>query len=184
MAITAAGVLVEDWSKNHALAWQRQVLTLQASQLAEQKESYISFNDALTKQDPILLERLAMTQLRLKPQHIEVPGANTRQDILVRNAANSARPATISDTRPEPQEHRVLPAIVPVEELLAKQIAVPGETISEYSAPRSTLISICTGNSRLGVIAAGILCIIAGLIAPTDDEESTDSEKADPTTTA
>jgi hypothetical protein len=169
MAITSTGIFAEDWSRNHAILWQRDVVRTQAQQIAEQKTNYILFNTALAKEDPILLERLAMTQLRLKPEQIDVPGVS-KPILLASNtaSANAAKP------KPLPQS-RNLPPIIPVEDLLTHPVSHPGVNISQYQAPTSTLLNICSGNSRLVVIAAGILCIFAGLISPTGNQDEDDA---------
>jgi hypothetical protein len=162
MGITATGVFAEDWSRNDAILWQRDMIQTQAKQVADQKNNYILFHTALAKEDPILLERLAMTQLRLKPEQLDVPGIS--KPVLV---TQSAQPAAVPVRQKTKEQSRPLPPIVPVEDLLSQPVSHPGVNISEYQAPKSTLLSICSGNSRLGVIAAGILCILAGLISPT-----------------
>ncbi len=159
MAITATGIFAEDWARNDAIHWQREVIQTQAKQIAEQKNNYVMFNTALAKEDPILLERLAMTQLRLKPEQLDVPGVS--KPVLVANAA------PLPAKQKGKEENRALPPIIPVEDLLSHPVSHPGVNISEYQPPKSTLLSICSGNSRLGVIGAGILCILAGLISPT-----------------
>ncbi len=171
MAITATGVFAEDWSKNHAMFWQRDIIKTQSTQIAEQKNNYVMFNTALAKEDPILLERLAMTQLRLKPEQFDVPGVS--KPVLL--ASNTI--ANLKD-KGKPLQARTLPPVIPVEDLLSHPVSHPGVNVSEYRPPSSTLLSICSGNSRLGVIAAGILCMLAGLISPSGNPEEDEAMEA------
>ncbi len=67
LAIVAATVLTPTWMSLREVDWQRQVMREQIERLERQRERYAQFHAALVDDDPVLLERLAYTQLRYQP---------------------------------------------------------------------------------------------------------------------
>ena len=67
LTLLAMTLLTPEWLGWRELVWQRDMLNLQAESLEKQRDRFAMFNQSLEADDPVLLERLAYTQLRYKP---------------------------------------------------------------------------------------------------------------------
>lgn len=124
----------------------------QAAQLDQQEAGYRRFHVALASDDPVVLERLAYYQLRLKPAGTQAialsPGASP-YDVM-------AQPAAGEESLPT------------VEELLRRPLPDPKAYLGVDAGPSSRLDRLTQGWYRLALLAAGMLCIAAGMM-PTGD---------------
>jgi len=66
-AMVAATALVPAYLDTLDVQEAREIEAARARMLAEERQRYEDFHQALVEEDPVLLERLAMTELRLKP---------------------------------------------------------------------------------------------------------------------
>lgn len=147
ITLVALSLLVPAWADVREMDWQVKVMRLQAQSFEAKVDSYKEFNAALAVDDPVLLERLAYYHLRLKPvgaqavllNHTAAPGSATRQE-----------------------------RIPTVEELLHRPVPTPGVNMPAYK-PLNTRLLRLTRNTptRLAMLAAGLLCVTAGITAVT-----------------
>ncbi len=116
-------------------------MQIQARSLSDQDRAYRQFYQALSRRDPILLERLAFHHLRLKPA-----GA---QNLMAVSSAHN--PDTIESWlhEPLPRIGVELPALQPVQ---------------------TRLVRITTGPMRLPLLGVGVLCLVAGLTSACGDD--------------
>lgn len=143
LAIVGAALLIPPWLEVRQLAWQKQVMELQATQLETQAHTYERFREALASDDPVLLERLAFVHLRVKPVGVEplaVP-------VLRGGGAGILEPSASIDAwlhTPLPRE---------------------GVDYRPYQPIQSRLVRLTTGLSRLVLLGAGLCFVAAGLMA-------------------
>lgn len=156
LSLVALAILVPAWTDVREKDWQVGVMRLQAKTLAEQAENYKEFHAALAADDPVLLERLAYYHLRLKP-------AGTQAVSLMNSTGKGNNE----------------PHVPTVEELLHRPVPTPGENMPAYKPLNTRLIRLTRNNvTRVGLIAAGFLCVIAGLTSvvprrPNDEDQTT-----------
>lgn len=155
ITLVALSLLVPAWADVREMDWQVKVMRLQAQSFEAKVDSYKEFNAALAVDDPVLLERLAYYHLRLKPV-----GA---QAVLLNHTAPG------STTRQE--------RIPTVEELLHRPVPTPGINMPAYKPLNTRLLRLTRSTpTRLAMLAAGLLCVTAGITAvtprvtPIDDE--------------
>ncbi len=68
----AAAALIPAYFETLDVKQARETEAIKAQMLADEQQRYIDFHQALIDDDPVLIERLAMTELRLKPVGTEV----------------------------------------------------------------------------------------------------------------
>lgn len=73
-AAIAAATLIPAYVETLDIKEAREVEAIKARILAGEQQRYIDFHRALAEDDPILVERLAMTELRLKPTGTDLAG--------------------------------------------------------------------------------------------------------------
>lgn len=66
-AAIAAAALIPAYFETLDIKQAREIEAIKAQMLADERQRYIDFHQALIDDDPVLIERLAMTELRLKP---------------------------------------------------------------------------------------------------------------------
>jgi len=71
-AAIAAAALIPAYFDTLDTRQSREAEAIKAKMLADERQRYIDFHQALIDDDPVLIERLAMTELRLKPVGSEV----------------------------------------------------------------------------------------------------------------
>lgn len=71
-AAIAAAALIPAYFETLDVKQARQTEAIKAKMLADERQRYVDFHQALIDDDPVLIERLAMTELRLKPVGTEV----------------------------------------------------------------------------------------------------------------
>lgn len=140
MSLLAAAVLIPAWQDNRKLTQRHDVLEHQAELMAAQRERYVEFHDALAANDPQLLQRLAFSQLHVRPVEGDVwPGDEPAW--VGKGDDRLAMTASIDAALAEPMAHvRPKPSLV---------------------APPSRMERLATGTSRVGLLGAA-LCFVAG----------------------
>lgn len=153
MSLLAMTLITPTWMGWRELVWQRDMLRLQAQGLAQQKQSYVQFHDALSADDPVLLERLAFTHLRYKPVGKHLLDSPVTDDpgpaVTVRWSGDHAyAPADRSQM---------------IEGWLAAPQPVVGKDIAPLRPINSKLTRLTAGSNAVVLIAVALLCLIAGL---------------------
>jgi hypothetical protein len=162
LTLLGLAVLVPAWVDSRALQWQVGLMREQARLLGEQERDYKQFQDALAKDDPVLLERLAFYHLRLKPAGSD-PLALVRPGSPPGPARVSQRGTTASGLS--------APAALPpikapsIEEMLNRPLPSPGPDYPPFEPERSRLVRLTRGISQIAMAAAGMFCVAAGLLA-------------------
>jgi len=177
LALLGMTLLTPEWLGWRELVWQRDMLKLQAESLETQRVSFAQFHEALEADDPVLLERLAYTQLRYKPAGTE----------LINDIQLTAGPVGA----PEGMAGigggwAVAPANLPgqgptdvIESWLASPQPVVGKDIQPLRPINSRLTRLTRGPSRHVLLIVAVLCLIAGLLPDSGEEgEAADADLA------
>ncbi|MEL7088280.1 MAG: hypothetical protein AAGL98_07530, partial [Planctomycetota bacterium] len=106
-----------------------------ADALGRQTQRYEEFSAAIAADDPVVLERLAMTHLRM--------------------TMVGKHPLRV---RPVEQETGDIGA------WLAVPQPVLGRDVPFYAAPRNRLVRLVTGPGRPAFLVVGLVCLIAGVL--------------------
>ncbi len=134
-ALLAVVVLTPAWMDQHEAAWRLEVMRAQANALASQRTNYETFASALQADDPVLLERLALTHLNLSLEG--------------KHAVRLTQPASAGTAD--------------VGAWLAVPQPVIGRDLPAYAAPTNRLVRVATGPGRPAVLAIGLACLIGGI---------------------
>ena len=135
LALLAAVAVVPGWLAHHEYAWRLSVMQAQAEALRTQTQRYERFAQALRDDDPVVLERLAMTHLRL--------GMAGKQPLWVRPVEEETGDvgAWLSVAQPE-----------------------LGVDVPFYAPPRSRLVRLVMGPGRPALLLVGLMCVVAGVL--------------------
>ncbi|MFI4861235.1 MAG: hypothetical protein ACIAXF_11195 [Phycisphaerales bacterium JB063] len=152
-AIGAAG-LIPAYLKTLDLQDQRRILETKADALKQEHDRYQQFHAALVDDDPVLIERLALTELRLRPVGTGVAQTRPRD------------PAAIIDS-PDPDAIRQATDLWTdtgsIEQWLSRADLL-AEPPAPAQRPRQTrLLTYATGEHRPWVAGFGALLILLGL---------------------
>ncbi len=142
LALAAAVLLLPTYLGLREIEFRRAVMAEQAAALEAQREGYQAFLDAVEADDPTVLERLAYTQLRLKPRGRDV----------------------IQTTGEIGQTLTVLDEAGSVEAWLNRPPPEVGRDIAPLPPARGRLVRLATGPLRYPALLAAGLCIVAGLM--------------------
>ncbi len=143
--IVSAMVLIPPADDLAQLQIQREQLQAQVNEEAHRFEAYQSFTDALENEDPMLVRRLAVSELNLIPDDVE--------PIAMLVESSDGLDASVDDWIEE-----TLPT--------SDTIAINGSSTG-YDQPRETLLrKLATGPSRLWIMIAGMAAIFIGLLPP------------------
>ncbi len=145
VALIGLVVLVPQWLDNRSVQWERDLMQVQAQRLERQTQRYRDFHAALAADDPVLLERLAYTQLRRVPV-----GSRVISEAPV-DAASLARPAAVTSYDGN------------IDAWLLEPQPQVGTDVPPHRVIEARLTRVADGSARLGVIAAAALCLLAGL---------------------
>ncbi|MEM9416645.1 MAG: hypothetical protein AAGA29_14385 [Planctomycetota bacterium] len=152
-AIAAAG-LIPAYLETLDMQDQRRILETRAQALAEEHSRYKQFHTALVDDDPILIERLALTELRLRPVGTTVAQTGPRD------------PAAIIDS-PDPDAIRQAADLWIDDGSIEHWLSRPDLHIQPpppAERPRQTrLLTYATGEHRPWVAGVGALLILLGL---------------------
>lgn len=170
MTLLAMVLITPEWMGWRELIWQRDVLNLQSERLETQRASYAQFNDALAADDPVLLERLAFTQLRYKPA-----GKRLMNDLWA--VAGPGDAATSGASSPAlaagGDSGQLYGSSEVIESWLTSPQPVVGRDIQPLRVINSRLTRLTQGPARYVLLAVAILCLVAGLL-PNDPESDKD----------
>jgi len=166
LAMIGAVVLTPTWLAADALAGRHALMAAQREAMLEHRERYQHFYTALKRGDPLLLERLAYEQLRLKPRDAR-PAFPRRAD-----DPGQAIPGGGEGRA----GFRAGPSMIPVTDWLARPLPQAGSDATIERPRQSMLTRIATGGSRWVLLAAGLLCVAGGLLAGGSSEDSVLSE--------
>ncbi len=133
--LLAVVVLVPAWLDHHEAAWRLGIMRAQAQALSQQRQNYEAFASALQADDPVLLERLALTHLNLTLEE--------KQPVRLSTPA-SADTADVGAWLAVPQP-------------------VIGQDLPAYLAPANRLTRVATGPGRPALLAIGLICLIGGI---------------------
>lgn len=134
-ALLAVVVLTPAWLDQHEAAWRLGVMRAQANALASQRNNYETFAAALQADDPVLLERLALTHLNLSLEG--------------KHAVRLTQPASAGTAD--------------VGAWLAVPQPVIGRDLPAYAPPTNRLVRVATGPGRPALLAIGLACLIGGI---------------------
>lgn len=172
LALVALAVLTPQWMENQRLAWQRTVLEAQTRHLTDQAQRYAELHEALAEGDPVLLERVAFVELGLKPRGKQplLPSPETAPDPVRTNHFASMREsggAGGSPPAPDPEAAALMAVqhqrknMRTVSDWPVRPLPRVGRELPGYQPPDTRLTRLTRGQSRLGLIAAGLLCLVA-----------------------
>lgn len=154
-AVAAAG-LIPAYYETISVQEARAVEAVKAQMLADERQRYEDFHQALSEDDPVLLERLALTELRLRP-----PGTG-----LASRA--SFDPLAVVASPNEDEINQAL-ATQPLMRSIENELSRPdlkqqAHIEVQFDRPRQTrLISAATGEHRPWVAGFGALMLLMGL---------------------
>ncbi|MEM8783262.1 MAG: hypothetical protein AAGE65_10475 [Planctomycetota bacterium] len=154
LALIAMATLVPAWRELDRLDAQRAFIAQQAEALIDQQQRYEDFHTALAAEDPVLLERLAYTQLRREPIDRKTVESGGVSEALSPSAA-------VLDELPPGDIDRWLRVEPPSPgESEAWPDASPAATAGASS---SRMVRLAGGTMRFVLLAAGAMCVVAGL---------------------
>ena len=122
------------WLEHHEVAWRLSVMRAQAEAMEEQATRHDAFAAAVAADDPVVLERLALAQLRETPEGKEA--------VVVR-----------------PRDERESE----VGTWLAVAQPVVGRDVPAYHEPRWRVLRLATGPARWGLLVVGCLFMVGGV---------------------
>ena len=155
MTLVGMTVITPEWLGWRELRWQRDMLALQAKGLSEQRAGYAGFYDAVMADDPVLLERLAFTQLHIKPADkrlLDGVGNVWAGDKAVAVGGGLTEGTAWTDQGPGE-----------IESWLAVPLPVVGRDIATLQPMNTRLTRLTGGRSRYVLLAVGMICLLAGL---------------------
>jgi hypothetical protein len=196
MSILSMAVLVPAWTDSQKLNYQHDLLKLQAKRWGEQETNYRQFAKALESNDPVVLERLAIYQLRLKPTGTApidqvmvastlTPRPGPQHPVPITTVRNNGRgvvyatTAMVAPPMPMPPTAPIVPTI---ESMLRRPIPTAGVDYPAYHPLPSRIVRITTGPLRWPFLAAGFMLVVAGLIAKTRSDITEEPMTAPPPT--
>ena len=165
LTLLAMTLLTPEWLAWRELVWQRDMLRLQAQSLEKQRDSYAMFNDALQADDPVLLERLAYTQLRYKPT-----GKALINDFML-----TAGPV---DGIPDVSRQAIaLPGVDTessdvIDAWLAQPQPVVGKDIQPLRPINTRMTRLTRSPYRYVMLLIAGICLIAAFWPPADEDEA------------
>jgi len=165
--LLALFVWTPQWLAGREIAWQRDLMKAQAQALIEQRDRYAEFEAALAQGDPILLERLAFTELRQKRvgQQLLAPESDVmlahNTEFWPDDPALAARP-TASATTPGS-----------VHAWLRVPMPVVGRDIQPLRRIESHLTRIVTGPLRLPALLFALGVMVMGVLMQVREKPGT-----------
>lgn len=157
VVLVAAVLLLPAYQENREVAWQRDLLRLQADRLGEQNDGYHETVAALEGEDPVLLERLAYTYLHLKP----------KGTILLEDMDQGIAQADTMQTV-EQWLQRPMP-----------EVGVDFASLDPMPRPLQTAHRLVTGPTRHMVLLLGIVLVALGIMLPVKNAAPASQEQQD-----
>ena len=151
-AVLSAMVLVPAHTERERVEWRRDVMAAQTEHLASLAKRYHEFSQALAQGQPVLLERLAYSQLKLRPVGKSAvplgdgaePGGAERSPLLNANARLD-----------DPAD---------IHAWLSRPLPEVGRDLAPHRPVRTRLSRLATGRSRVGLIVAAGILLFGGLL--------------------
>jgi hypothetical protein len=164
-ALLAAAVLIPAWMETRELDWQRRVMEVQVEQLHQQEQLYRGFLEAVESDDPVVLQRLAFSQLHLKPRGSVPMGMVDagREPRTVLFATDVEDIVACSIRVHESMDRRTSAS---VDAALYRGVSKEGEDFASLPPLQSRLGRVCTGPARFAVAGAAVLCLSASILLP------------------
>lgn len=159
LTLLALALIIPAWLSSQDLVWQRDLMRLQVERLSEQQARYQEFHEALEADDPVLLERLAFTQLGY-----QIVG---KQVLRLDEAALASEHADMLATSASIDHWLVEPM---------PKLGVDAPRRQRVDTRLTRLAT--TPELRVGLIAAAIACLAAGLWPHRQAAESADEATA------
>ncbi|MFN3167424.1 MAG: hypothetical protein ACE37H_10210 [Phycisphaeraceae bacterium] len=155
-AMVAATALVPAYLDTLDVQEAREIEAARARMLAEERQRYQDFHLALIEEDPVLLERLAMTELRLKPA-----GTGLAERAAFDPLALVTEPTTDALDRASAQQ----PLMRSIEnELSRPDLKGRASFDADIERPKQTkVLGYVTGETRPYVAGFGALLLLVGL---------------------
>jgi cell division protein FtsL len=151
LTLVALAVLTPAWMGCQRSAWRHEVMQARAEAAQREHRRYQQFHTALKQGDPLLLERLAYAQLRMKPTDTRLAGPPADSPVP---GGSDARPRTGPTGEP---------AMLPIVDWLAVPMPRVGQQLDPFQPRDTRLTRLATGPSRWVMLAAGLLFAVAGL---------------------
>lgn len=155
-AAIAAAALIPGYFETLDVKQARETEAIKADMLADERQRYVDFHQALIDDDPVLIERLAMTELRLKPV-----GSDVAQDGPVDPLALVVEPTSIAIQNAmagQSQMHSI------ENELSRPDLKQRAVIDVQIERPRQTrLIIAATGQYQPLLAGGGALLVLLGL---------------------
>ena len=163
LTLLAAALIMPEWQRVEDLRWKRDLMQQQVARLNAQHQSYISFQQALKADDPIVLERLAFTQLRLKPVGKQ-PLVKADPDPVARDPEVLLTNAIQNDPRAQQsRDAQQDPTLAAVDAWLAEPLPAVGVDIAPPRQVNSRLMRLTTGERRFVLMIAALACLAGGI---------------------
>lgn len=151
MALIGLVVLMPPWLRVQRLQLQLQVVQSGSAALAEQRKAAAAIEADLERADPVLLEHLAYHHLGLRPAGTQPLAPLPTASIHVQMAGAAGAVASV-------------PRSVALESVERRLDAPRPHLDLGPPRPASSLVRLCRGWRRLGVIALAAVCIALGLV--------------------
>lgn len=155
-AAIGAATLIPGYFETLDIQEARAVEAAKAQMLAQERERYEQFHQALVDDDPVLIERLAITELRLKPVGTEIAQRGTADPLAL-----VSRPSIeVIDAAAQQQ-----PLMRSIEnELSRPDLKQQATHEAQIDRPRQTrLVATALGEHRPWLAGAGALLVLLGL---------------------
>lgn len=155
-AAIAAAALIPAYFETLDVRQARETEAIKAQILAEEEQRYIDFHQALVDDDPVLIERLAMTELRLKPAGTDVAKQSDADPLAL---VTEPSPVAIRQAMLGQSQMRSIE-----NELSRPDLKQQVELDVEIDRPRRTrLIIAATGEYQPLLAGVGALLVLFGL---------------------
>ncbi|MFW6337270.1 MAG: hypothetical protein ACOC3G_09095 [Phycisphaeraceae bacterium] len=153
-AVLSAMVLVPAHMEREEVEWRRDVMAAQAGHLASLAERYHDFSRALAAGEPVLLERLAYSQLKMRPAgKSAVPLGDDAEPGGAEGYTSTGAAAAMRLDDP-----------TDIHAWLSRPLPEVGRELAPHRPVRTRLARLATGRSRIGLVVAGGVLIFGGLL--------------------
>lgn len=169
LAILSAVVLAPAHEALRETRWRAAVMRAHATHFESLADRYRTFHAAIQAGEPVLLERLAYAQFRLQPA-----------DKSAVPTPDRSRPGGAIEAG-DPTVGEPLHDVADVHAWLHEPLPRIGEELAPHRPIRSRLSRLASGHTRLGLIIAGGLLLLGGLMwTPRSDAGATSTCQGSP----
>lgn len=155
-AAIAAAALIPAYFETLDVKQARETEAIKAQMLADERQRYIDFHQALIDDDPVLIERLAMTELRVKPVGTDVAQHASADPLalVVESSPVAIRHALAGQSQMRSIENELSRPDLKQQAVIDVQIDRPRQT---------RLIVAATGQYQPILAGVGALLVLLGL---------------------